>query len=193
MPLAWSCSRSSTAPDPVASAPPVPNRVRPDPLPDVVVIVLDAARASNFGASEYHRDTTPVLDELAAGGFVFRRAFSECPNIVPTILGLVDAKPEEVVRGIDLPEKRPSSDDRVIFQRHTNGREFAVHSRNRVWPACEEGTDSTPSVMASTVPRSSSPRRISALSVRWAIFGEAPASSGAEPRRFPAVANQLGV
>ena len=63
------------------------------PLPNVLIIVLDAARASNFGAYGYQRETTPFIDELAAEALVFRQAFSECPNTSCSIPNLISGIP----------------------------------------------------------------------------------------------------
>jgi len=46
--------------------------------PPVVLIVLDAARPDHFGAYGYERETTPVLDALAAESLVYRQAVAEC-------------------------------------------------------------------------------------------------------------------
>ena len=61
--------------------------------PNVLIVILDAARASSFGAYGYERDTTPFIDELAAEGFVFRNAFSECPNTSCSIPNLISGIP----------------------------------------------------------------------------------------------------
>ena len=37
-------------------------------LPDVVLVVLDTARADRFGFDGYARPTTPTVDDLANGG-----------------------------------------------------------------------------------------------------------------------------
>jgi arylsulfatase A-like enzyme len=44
--------------------------------PNVLFIVLDAARAQSFGAYGYSRDTTPNLDRFAREGFTFDNAYS---------------------------------------------------------------------------------------------------------------------
>ncbi len=57
--------------------------------PDIVLIILDAARADHFGAYGYQRKTTPFIDRLADDGLVFTRAFAVAPYTlcsVPTIL-----------------------------------------------------------------------------------------------------------
>ena len=60
-----------------------------DRLPDVFILVLDAARASNFGVSGYSRDTSPHIDAFAKDSLVFSQAFSECPNTSCSIPNLI--------------------------------------------------------------------------------------------------------
>jgi arylsulfatase A-like enzyme len=43
---------------------------------NVVLIILDAARAQSFGAYGYERATTPAIDRMAREGIVFDRAFT---------------------------------------------------------------------------------------------------------------------
>ena len=43
---------------------------------NVVLIILDAARARQFGAYAYGRPTTPEIDRIAAEGVVFEKAFT---------------------------------------------------------------------------------------------------------------------
>ncbi len=55
---------------------------RADPLREkladanVVFVILDAARARQFGSYGYHRDTTPEMDRIAADGVVFDKAYT---------------------------------------------------------------------------------------------------------------------
>ena len=68
----------------------IPTRILPpEPLPNILLIVLDAARAGNFGAYGYSRNTTPAIDGLAAEELVFSRAFSECPNTSCSVPNLI--------------------------------------------------------------------------------------------------------
>ncbi len=57
----------------------VPVPETPASLPDILLIVLDAARADHFGSYGYHRDTTPRFDRLAAESLVFKNIVAECP------------------------------------------------------------------------------------------------------------------
>ena len=43
---------------------------------NVLFVILDAARARQFGAYDYRRATTPEIDRIAAEGVVFERAFT---------------------------------------------------------------------------------------------------------------------
>ena len=47
--------------------------------PDIVLVVLDAARADNFGCYGYERNTTPNVDALAAESLVFEHAYATSP------------------------------------------------------------------------------------------------------------------
>ena len=57
--------------------------------PDIVLIILDAARADSFGSYGYDRDTTPNIDTLAAESLVFENAYATAPYTsasMPTML-----------------------------------------------------------------------------------------------------------
>ncbi|MCP4654330.1 MAG: sulfatase-like hydrolase/transferase, partial [bacterium] len=50
----------------------------PSKLPNIVIVILDAARADHFGVYGYDRDTTPHIDRFAAESLVFRNVTAEC-------------------------------------------------------------------------------------------------------------------
>jgi len=57
--------------------------------PDIVLIILDAARPDHFSGYGYERLTTPAIDLLAAESLVFTNVFALVPNThrsVPTML-----------------------------------------------------------------------------------------------------------
>jgi arylsulfatase A-like enzyme len=69
--------------DPLSAAPLPPQLdARADPLREqlqdasVVFVILDAARARQFGTYGYPRDTTPEMDRIAADGVVFEKAYT---------------------------------------------------------------------------------------------------------------------
>jgi len=51
--------------------------VRPDaPATDVVLVLVDTLRADHLGTYGYRRDTSPVIDQIAAEGTVFEQAYA---------------------------------------------------------------------------------------------------------------------
>ena len=69
--------------DPLEAGPlPAALDARADPLRErlkdanVVFVILDAARARQFGAYGYDRDTTPAMDRIAADGVLFQKAYT---------------------------------------------------------------------------------------------------------------------
>jgi arylsulfatase A-like enzyme len=50
----------------------------------VVLVTIDTLRADHLGCYGYPRDTTPFLDELAARGILFERAFSASSHTGPS-------------------------------------------------------------------------------------------------------------
>ncbi len=59
------------------------------PRPDIVVLILDAARPDHMGCYGYHRDTTPRIDALARESLVFEDAFTLAPYTlcsIPTVI-----------------------------------------------------------------------------------------------------------
>ena len=93
---------------------------RPEGTPDVLIIVLDAARASNFGAYGYPRDTTPFIDRLAADALVFTRAFSECPTTSCSIPNLISGIPF-LGTGTGRGKDRVLSDDVTTLAQYLSG------------------------------------------------------------------------
>lgn len=52
--------------------------------PNILVLILDSARADHFSFMGYDRDTTPVVDSLANEGAVYERAVSVAPWTLPS-------------------------------------------------------------------------------------------------------------
>ncbi len=59
---------------------------------NVVIIVLDAARADHFGCYGYPRDTTPNLDRLARESLVFDHHFAQYPHTAPSTASLLTSQ-----------------------------------------------------------------------------------------------------
>ena len=70
-----------TPPDYDPAAPlPTPDGVRPD----VILLSVDTLRADHLGAWGYRRDTSPYLDELAAGGTRYANTWAPSPWTLPS-------------------------------------------------------------------------------------------------------------
>jgi len=54
------------------------------PRPNVILISADTLRADHVGANGYHRETSPTIDALAAGGVNFTNAYAHAPNTAPS-------------------------------------------------------------------------------------------------------------
>ncbi|MFH1843379.1 MAG: sulfatase, partial [bacterium] len=57
--------------------------------PDVLMILLDAARPDHFSCYGYHRETSPNIDRLAADGLVFREVFATAPYTINSLASLM--------------------------------------------------------------------------------------------------------
>ena len=55
---------------------------------NVLVVLMDAARASHLGCYGYDRPTTPEIDRLAREGVVFQRAYAPAPFTVASVSSL---------------------------------------------------------------------------------------------------------
>ena len=53
-------------------------------LPNIILIVLDTARAKNFSCYSYHRPTTPNIDRIAEEGVLYKWCFSPAPWTSPS-------------------------------------------------------------------------------------------------------------
>jgi len=58
-------------------------------LPDVILIILDAARGDRFPGWQYPRRIMPNIDRFASSAMVFRRAYTECPTTSCSIPALL--------------------------------------------------------------------------------------------------------
>lgn len=59
-----------------------PNRKRKPP--NIILIVLDTLRPDHLGCYGYRRSTSPFIDSLAAGGCIFKQAYTPMPSTVPS-------------------------------------------------------------------------------------------------------------
>ena len=87
--------------------------------PDIVLIVLDAARGDRFPGWGYSRETMPNLDRLASEAMVFRQAFSECPTTSCSIPGLITGV--SLLEGGDVGQGLQMSSDLTTLAEYLTG------------------------------------------------------------------------
>jgi arylsulfatase A-like enzyme len=72
--------------------------------PNIVLIVLDTARADHFSSYGYSRDTTPNIDQFAKRGVLFENAYSASSWTLPSMLSMFTSL---------LPHQHGSGTDRA--------------------------------------------------------------------------------
>lgn len=83
---------------------------------NVVVVVLDAARADHFGTYGYPRKTTPHIDAIAEESVVFDRAHSDASYTIPSIASLFSGLPP-TRHGVTRPQHRLSDAIETLSER----------------------------------------------------------------------------
>lgn len=73
------------APEPVPTPP-------GSSAPNVILISLDTLRADRLGSYGHHRDTSPVLDALAARSTLFESAWAPTPWTLPSHVGMLTGR-----------------------------------------------------------------------------------------------------
>lgn len=82
--------------------------------PNILLIVMDAVRADHLSCYGYKRPTTPFLEELAANGVVFDRAFAAAPWTPPSHASLFTGTyPSR--HGVDVNENLNLSEENVTL------------------------------------------------------------------------------
>ncbi len=56
--------------------------------PNVLLIVIDTARADHFGCYGYHRNTTPNIDRIAETGILFKTVYCQMPTTGPSFASI---------------------------------------------------------------------------------------------------------
>ena len=60
--------------------------------PHIIFLLIDALRKDHMSCYGYHRETTPVMDELAGRGVVFEHAIAQSPWTAPSMASLFTSK-----------------------------------------------------------------------------------------------------
>jgi arylsulfatase A-like enzyme len=83
--------------------------------PSILLIILDSARADHFGCYGYYRNTTPVIDSLAAAGTVFLTAQSQAPWTLPAVASILTGLVPQVHGVGEYHSALYGLDDRVPY------------------------------------------------------------------------------
>jgi arylsulfatase A-like enzyme len=75
------------------------------PRPNVVIVILDAARADHFGAYGYARPTTPEFDALVPESLLFENAIADASFTMASVASLITGQPPGTHRIVELGRK----------------------------------------------------------------------------------------
>ena len=77
-------------------------------IENVVLVVIDTLRADHLGCYGYARETSPVIDELAARGVRFSNVFAAWPETSPSVASLLTGLyPQRTGVVRDTPHRMP--------------------------------------------------------------------------------------
>jgi len=97
---------------------------------NVVVILLDAARADHFGCYGYGRNTTPIVDKFAKESILFRRAYTDAVYTLASTASLMTGLYPEHHRILYMKNKLPSGTRTLARVFSENGYETATFVAN---------------------------------------------------------------
>lgn len=97
---------------------------------NVVVILLDAARADHFGCYGYGRNTTPIVDGLARQSILFRRAYTDAVYTLASTASLMTGLYPEHHRILYMKNKLPAGTQTLARVFSENGYQTATFVAN---------------------------------------------------------------
>lgn len=121
-------------------------RSLPSPVtgfPNVLLVVLDAARASSFSVYGAPRRTSPRLEEVAAEGATFERAYAVAPWTLPSHESMFTGRYQFVEEGAPSFLRRPTDDGGPTLQSlfRARGYQTAGFVANFYYTAWDSGLD----------------------------------------------------
>ena len=103
----------------LSCAPAAPEPETAESRPSVLLIVIDALRADHLGAYGYGRPTSPRIDEWAAGGRLFERAYATSPWTLPSFGSMLTGRlPSAHGAGIEVVEGADALETEVVAARN---------------------------------------------------------------------------
>jgi len=103
-------------------------------IKNVILIVIDCARADHFCCYGYPRQTTPNIDKLASKGIIFKNAVTQAPWTIPSIASLFTFF-HPLVHGVSIAtssevnEKSHSTKTQIIISNKLNDKFFTLAER----------------------------------------------------------------
>jgi len=112
---------------------------------NVLVVLMDAARASHLGCYGYDRPTTPEIDRLAREGVVFERAYAPAPFTVASVSSLwTSLYPDAAsspTRAVELPlASHVGSESSITSTKPAATGRFRFHGHRSFDPGCVAGS-----------------------------------------------------
>jgi arylsulfatase A-like enzyme len=108
--------------------------------PNVVLLILDAARAANLSVYGYERPTTPTLDRFGSEGVVFETAITTAPWTGPSHASMLTGR-WPFFNGISYRDRMADSLPTVAQVFHDNGYATAAFMGNANWAGRKTGFD----------------------------------------------------
>jgi arylsulfatase A-like enzyme len=93
--------------------------------PNVVLFVLDAARADHIGSYGYPRDTTPHIDRLAERGTLYRQAISDASYTFASVAALFTGQPPDES---GILAREPLGEERLLIAESAQEHGFRTYA-----------------------------------------------------------------
>ncbi len=106
--------------------------------PNIVLVVMDTARAMNFPMYGYKRNTSPFLLELSKKSVVYKNAFSNAPWTLPSHASLFTGKLSSEHKVLSFGDKLP--DDNLVSRLKKKGY-YTLGISNNAWISNISGFD----------------------------------------------------
>jgi|GEM_PF-4524255 len=106
--------------------------------PNIVLVVMDTARALNFPMYGYERNTSPFLLDLSKKSVVYKNAFSNAPWTLPSHASLFTGKLSSEHKVLSFGDKLP--DDNLVARLKQKGY-YTLGISNNAWISNISGFD----------------------------------------------------
>jgi arylsulfatase A-like enzyme len=108
--------------------------------PNLLLVVIDTLRADHLGCYGYARETSPVLDRLAAGGMLFEHAYAQSSWTKPSTASLLTGRLPSQHQTLSETARLPDAEVTIAERLRDAGYRTAALSANP-WVTPEYGFD----------------------------------------------------